>query len=223
MQWKSVKCNHKLTSLKDLEDKVYLKDKVLYLFGDSTVRQFFYLFADNLKLKTEGPDNSVYWQQPRIGYDDASNITLYYRAHGPPLRNPGPPRTRPYISDSIIGIPVGGKNVTVLIHVGPHLFFYEPAVYVHRLQGIRNAILIHHEKFPGTKFVVKGLNVVPWTHEWNIYRFEVILKKTFENLPNVAYLNFWDITTVWPLKNGYHPPAPILKEQGLLLLNYVHY
>ena len=217
-QWKPLHCSKTLQSLNGLRD--CWKNKILYFFGDSTVRQFFYLASYQLGLKMQGPDNSEVWQQPQIAFDHKfwaiTNVTLYYRAHGPPLLNPGPPESRPYISDSIIGIPVGGDGVYVIFNIGAHLFFYHPSVYIHRLRGIKNAILKHHIKFPETKFLLRGLNVVEMTYEWNIYRMELILRKMFENMRNVVFVNLWDVGTVWPL-NDYHPDDKVLRQQALLL------
>ena len=109
-RWNSLICSHSLNSFKSISTA--LTNKTLYFFGDSTITQFFMLMAvEILQLTIKGSNSDIIWQQPRIAYSDSSqnhNITMYYRAHGPPLRNPGPPSSRPYISDSILSISVGG-------------------------------------------------------------------------------------------------------------------
>ena len=220
-RWHPLLCDYSYKYMAQLKSNSCLNNKAIFFFGDSTIRQFFYLIADNFFLKTNGPDNSKIWQQPRIAYDTMGrNITLYYRAHGPPLRNPGPPYTRPYISDSIVGLPVGGKKVYVVFNIGAHLFFYEPNVYLHRLKGIKEAILKHHKQYPETKFLLRGLNVIEWAGEWNVYRLEIILRNTFKSTKNVIFLNLWDLTTVWPLFD-YHPKDHVLREEAILMLNYI--
>ena len=218
--WKSRTCANEFREFSNLQ--TCLENKVVYFIGDSTIRQFFYLIASKANLKVDGPDNSVIWQQPKIarGYGRNYNTRLYYRAHGPPLQNPGPPNTRPYISDSIIGIPVGGPNVYVVFNIGAHLVNYHPSIFIHRLKGIKRAIFSHQKKFPQTKFLIRSMNVVEWKFEWNIYRFEVILRSVFRNMKNMIYLNFWDMGIVWPL-NGYHPPSITLDQQALLMFSYV--
>ena len=103
-----------------------LKDKIIYLFEDSTIRQFFNLVATILGLEVKGFESKTIWCQPKVAFDHSFqnyNITLYYRSHGPPLQNFGPLKTRPYFSDSIIDIPVGGDGVYIIFNIGAHLFF----------------------------------------------------------------------------------------------------
>ncbi|CAK8696955.1 unnamed protein product [Clavelina lepadiformis] len=203
--------------------RMCLDRKEVYMFGDSTIRQFFYNFANRFSLNVYGPDNSIVWQQPKTARskDGNSNITLYYRAHGPPLRNPGPPSSRPYISDSIDGIRVAKRGqVYVFFNIGTHLIDYETSLYVRRLLGIKEAIVRHHKSFPNTKFIVRGMNVVESIEEWLILRYETLLRETFKNMSNVFYLNLWDFTTVMPL-DDYHPKSFVLEKQVLLLFNLI--
>ena len=181
------------------------------------------LVSSKLGMKIEGPDSKKIWQQPRIARTyprQANNITMYYRAHGPPLRNPGPPNTRPYISDSILGIPVGGQDVIVILNVGAHLYQHHPSFYLHRIMGIRAAIEEHHRIFPETRFIVRGLNVVEHADEWSIYRLNRLLRETFYKMKNVLFLNLWELTTVWLLDN-YHPDQETLVEEALYMFSHV--
>ena len=220
-RWNSLICSHSLTSFQTLP--TVLTNKTLYFFGDSTIRQFFLLIAQVLKLTVKGSASSGIWQQPRIAHYGSSpnhNITMYYRAHGPPLRNPGPPNTRPYISDSILGIPVGGQDVYVIFNIGAHLFHHHPRFFIHRVEGIKKAILQHQKVFPSTRFIVRGLNVVKWPEEWSIYRINVLLHEAFAHMKNVMFLNLWDLTTVWQL-NDYHPETATLNEEALLMFSFL--
>ena len=219
-RWNSLICSHSLTSFSILPTA--LTNKTLYFFGDSTIRQFFLLIAGKLKLTIKGSNSNYIWQQPRIAYSGPSqnhNITMYYRAHGPPLRNPGPPSTRPYISDSILNIFVGGQDVYVIFNVGAHFFHHHPRFYIHRVEGIKKAIL-DQKVFPSTRFIVRGLNVVEFTDEWNIFRINVLLQETFANMNNVMFLNLWDLTTVWQLTN-YHPGPEVLDQQALHMFSHI--
>ena len=220
-QWQSRLCRNEVKSFSSLER--CFDNKIIYLVGDSTIRQFFYLFAPKMNLVIDGPDNSVIWQQPKVAYNrryQSYNTNIYYRAHGPPLQNPGPPETRPYISDTINDLPVGGENVYVIFNIGAHIIHYNPNIFLHRIKGIKKAILKHHEKFPETKFVLRGLNVLKHEFQWLLYRHEMLLRSVFSEMKNVVFLNFWDITTVWPLKD-FHPEDTPLHQQALIMLGYV--
>ena len=220
-RWNSLICSHSLTSFQTLPP--LLTNKTLYFFGDSTIRQFFSHIAEGLKLTVIGSTSSDIWQQPRIAHYGSSpnhNITMYYRAHGPPLRNPGPPNTRPYITDSILGIPVGGQDVYVIFNIGVHLFHYHPRFFIHRVEGIKRAILEHQKVFPSTRFIVRGLNVIELPEEWSFCRINVLLRETFAHMKNVMFLNLWDLTTVWRL-NDYHPETAALNQEALLMCSFL--
>ena len=219
-QWNSILCNG-LKSFSNLE--ACLNNKVLFFIGDSTIRQFFYLAVQKLSLHVEGPDNSIIWQQPKVAYStnhQTHKTTIFYRAHGPPLQNPGPPETRPYISDTISDLPVGGDQVYVIFNIGAHLVNYNANIFFHRLQGIKNAIVEHQKVFPNTKFILKGLNVVNMHVEWFFYRYEILLRSVFKDMNNVLFLNLWDASTVWTL-DDYHPDKEMLEQQALMMFSYV--
>ncbi|CAK8678719.1 unnamed protein product [Clavelina lepadiformis] len=212
----------KIVSFKE-DFRKCLENKPFYMFGDSTIRQFFHEFARIFDLKVHGPDNSGIWQNPKIGRSEnsSSNIIVYYRGHGPPFRNPGPPSSRPYITDSIHAINV--QNVTqnyVLLHLGLHPILHEPSFYLRRLLSIKKEMIRHHRSVPNTIFVVKGMNVVEWGEEWLIWRYERLLREMFKNMSNVFYLDLWDLTIVTPIQT-YHPTQPVLEQQVLLLLDLV--
>ena len=219
--WNSLLCSHSLESLETLSAR--LKNKVVYFFGDSTIRQFFALISSTLSMNVGGPDSTKIYQQPKVARTTPNhdqNITMYYRAHGPPLRNPGPPYTRPYISDSILGIPAGGQNVIVILNVGAHLYQHHPSFYIHRIRGIRAAIEKHHRIFPETRFIVRGLNVVEHADEWSIYRLNLLLQESFYNIKNVIFLDLWDLTTVKPMCD-YHPYKGILLQEALHMFSHI--
>ena len=200
-----------------------LNNKVIYYLGDSTTRKFFFLSAKLLKLQVvQLRDDDRAWQQPKVAYSVDSktqNITVYFRCHGTPMQNPGPPDSRPFIADTISNIPVGGKDVFVVFNLGTHLYRFDPSMYIQRLHIIHKAIIRHHTKFPGTKFIVKGFNVATndyFCWEWTVYRLEQILKAVFTNMNNVVFLDLWDFTTAWPLLD-IHPPTKIAIKQWFLM------
>ena len=210
---------------KDLKNFVRcFSNKVVYLLGDSTMRQFFDLMANPLDLKVYVNDSSKYYHVPRIGRNEKHNISVYYRAHGLPIRNPGPPSVAPYISDTISTIEQGGSNVVMFINIGLHYVEYNPFIYIHRLNGIKRALMDHSKKYPDTKIIIKGMNVsnlklLPY--EWLIYRQNSILREFFKELNNSVFIDLWDMTTLWPLTVDYHPNINILIQQANIMFNYV--
>nr|XP_026692362.1 LOW QUALITY PROTEIN: NXPE family member 3-like [Ciona intestinalis] len=213
--FKSLFCGYELN-----RDGIFpcFQNKIVYFLGDSTVRQYFEFVTDLKKLELFGPDSKKVWQQPKVAFDDEYNVTFYYRAHGPPLQNPGPPSSRPYISDVLDELS-GGPNVYVLITISIHLYYYEPSVFIHRVIGIRDALKRLATRHPGTKVIIKGNNVLASPQEWLGLRYDTIMSKLFKNIDSVIFLRLWDITSVWPL-NDYHPAGPTLAEEILYTFKF---
>ena len=219
-RWKSVTCDDSYLT-PSVSRLACINHKTIYFFGDSTIRQFFVHFASGLQV--HGPDNSVIWQQPRYARSAVHqhiNTSLFYRAHSPPLLNPGPPNTRPYISDSIIDLPEGGSDVFVIFNIGTHMYFFHPSYFIRRLKGIKAAIWKHQEKYPDTKFMLCGMNVVESNTAWKIYILEELLRQIFVGTKNLVYLNFWDVTTVLPL-NDFHPKSPQFDQEARIVMSYI--
>ena len=220
-KWVSLQCHNTLVSPRQIGQ--CLKNKVIYVLSDSMIPQLVFFAQTHLKLDINVSDTHTYWQKPKfVRSNDESdlNITVYYRAHGPPLPNPGPPSLLPYISDSISTIQKGGKNVYILISIGLHLLNYNPSYYIHRLKGIKLAIMRHHKVFPETRVIIKGLNLSEYDFEWGLLRYNVILKKIFENMKNVIFFDSWDMTTVRP-QEDHHPNQSMVSDQALLLFGHL--
>jgi len=207
--------------------KQCLQHKVIYMLGDSTVRQLFLHITKHLFLFVNYSLNPNIWQQPKVAYDQAdsfsSNITIYHRDHGLPVKGSGPPFTKPFIADTIRYLKVGGNMVYVVFSIGIHFHEIDPSLFLQRLKHIRIAILNHHQKYPDTKFTIKGMDNVGKVNFWNwhLYRYEIILRKYFKNIKNVLFVKFWDLTTVWRLYTDIHPPLYITHQESLLLLSHM--
>lgn len=219
-RWVSFAHNFKHRSLQDFLP--CFSNKTVYFLGDSTTRQFFDLLSDSLHLKVHVSDSSKYYHVPRYGRNDNHNISIYYRAHGLPIRNPGPPYLAPYISDTISSINYGGPSVALYINIGLHYVEYNPAIFIHRLKGIKQALMEHSRKYPQTKIIIKGMNVsnlkrLPF--EWLIYRQNVILREFCKAVTNCLFIDLWDMTTLWPLTADYHPNGCLLIEQANVMFS----
>ena len=224
--WKSLVCRNQVNASSFQSYKRCLQSKVIYMLGDSTIRQLFLGIAKHFGLKVIEPLRSDIWQQPRFAFDASKsmyNISLYYRAHGPPMKSPGPPFSKPFISDTIRNIKVGGRLVFVVFTIGIHFHEINPSILLQRLKYIRIAILQHHYKFSETKFLIKGMdNVGPASFwNWQLFRYDVILKNYFKNLKNVFFINFWDISSIWRMQNDVHPKPKLSEQEALLLLNHI--
>ena len=220
--WISLECASDLNDEKQTM-KNCLQNKILYFLGDQTLHQFFEKIAHDLDLDIITGTEKV-WHQPKIAFSKSSqdnqNVTIYYRAHGLPFFSSGPPHSFPYISDVINDLQNGGENVYVILAMGYDFLSYDPSTYVSRLVKLRLSIEDHQKKFPGTKFIIKGMHAVEQPFEWFLLRLELISREAFFGLDNVVYVNLWEFSTLWCPKTIL-PEIKILQEQEKIIFSYL--
>nr|XP_026692573.1 NXPE family member 3-like [Ciona intestinalis] len=227
-QWRSLQCKPRLTPL---SPEQCLKNKVICCLGDSTMRQWYFALRKYLKLndnptKMRRKPNQQIWQVPRVGYRPSHNITVYYRAHGLPLHNHGPPESQTFIVDTLKEIgTANGENTFVVINLALHFQLVDPIFYIQRLQAVRSAILELQRRTPGVRVFIRGcirhrntIKVVPT--EWYSYRLNNILRKTFASLPGVGFIDVWSMTTVFPNLGDIHPTAKRVLDHVRLFMSY---
>nr|XP_026695135.1 NXPE family member 3-like isoform X1 [Ciona intestinalis] len=227
-QWQSLQCEPRVATL---PPEQCLQNKVIYCLGDSTMRQWYFALKKHLQLndnptKMQGRPNQDVWQVPRVGYRPSHNITVYYRAHGLPLHNPGPPESHTFIVDTLKEIDTAnGENTLVVINLALHFQLVDPLFYIQRLQAVRSAILELQRRTPGVKVFIRGcirhrntMKVVPT--EWYSYRLNKILRKTFASLPGVGFIDVWSMTTVLPNLENIHPTDERVWDHIRLFMSY---
>ncbi|XP_078492926.1 NXPE family member 2-like [Ciona intestinalis] len=220
--WKSTFCDNKLNSI--AQARPCFENKDVYFLGDSTTRQFHYLIAGTLGMQPAGPQNGHIWQQPQTA--GSGNIRFYYRAHGPPLQNPGPPNTRPYVSDMLDEIAPGENEheVVIVFNLGLHIIYFEPSLFIHRMRGIRDAMLRLNKRRTNVRYIYRSQRVLNTSYGrnngWLAYRYNVLTREIFKNVENFFYFDGWDMSVVWPL-NQFHPEPPYLEQEGIYLCNFM--
>ncbi|XP_078489637.1 NXPE family member 2-like [Ciona intestinalis] len=215
--WKSKFCKNNLKTFN--ETRGCLENKEIYFLGDSTSRQYYYLFATKLNQSvTVPPYAKGYWHEPKTFITD--NIRIYYRAHGPPLQNKGPPTTRPYVSDVLDEIAPGQHEVVIVFNLGLHIIYFEPSVFIQRMRGIRDAMLRLNQRRTNVRFIYRSQRVLNISNGWLAYRYNVLAREIFKNVENFFYFDVWDMSVVWPL-NSFHPEQPYLEQEGIYLCNFI--
>jgi len=224
-QWFSRQCKTQTFSYSSAEGNC-LRDKVVYLLGDSNIRQWYQMYTPStthesiwktLASAVNRPWNgrSVFavetsantqdiWS-PRESHDSYYNITFRYSSHGLPLLDGGSPSNMPYITDQLDSIREGEK-VYVVISVGSDLLLYHPSVYISRLISIKNAVLRLHKRSPDTMVFFKGLGAYPMDEntdnlfllsDWLAYRYDTIARNIIKQVPGLIYLDSFDLTTLY--------------------------
>ncbi|KAE8625145.1 hypothetical protein XENTR_v10006172 [Xenopus tropicalis] len=204
-----------------------LQGKVVHLFGDSTIRQWFeYLtgFVPGLRTFDLGSPKNV---GPLLAIDVEHNIMLKYRCHGPPIRfSTVSSHELRYIANEVDGI-VGGQNTVVAITIWSHFSTFPLVVYIRRMRNIRAAVLRLLERSPDTSVIVRSANVQElgpevslFNSDWFSLQLDMVMRSMFAGL-NVLVLDAWEISLAHYLPHALHPKPIIVKNQIDEFLSFV--
>ncbi|XP_068184807.1 NXPE family member 3 [Antennarius striatus] len=204
-----------------------LKNKVINMYGDSTVRQWFeYLVASAPELKEfnlHSPKNVG----PFMAVDGTHNILLKYRCHGPPIRFSTVMSSElRYISNELNGLS-GGPDTVVVLSIWAHFSTFPVEVYIRRLRHIRRALVKLMDRAPGTIVVIRSANlqaldqeVSLYNSDWYSLQLDQVLRTMFKGL-NVLLVDAWQMSVAHHLPHALHPPPVIVKNMMDLFLSYV--
>ncbi|XP_077392951.1 NXPE family member 3-like [Festucalex cinctus] len=204
-----------------------LTNKLVYMYGDSTMRQWFEYLLSLLpalkKVNLENPKKSG----PFLAVDSAHNIVLKYRFHGPPVRiQPVMISELRYIANELDGL-TGGPNTVVTIGIWAHFATFPVQVYIQRLRHIRQAVARLLDRAPGTVVVVRTANpqalkgdISLYKSDWLMLQQDVVLRAMLKGL-NVKLVDAWQMCLAHRLPHNLHPPRPIVKTMVDMMLSYI--
>ncbi|XP_035771672.1 NXPE family member 3-like, partial [Neolamprologus brichardi] len=203
-----------------------LKGKVVHMYGDSTMRQWFeYLNASLPDLK-EFNLHSPKSIGPLMALDYANNIFVTHRAHGPPLRTVSVPSMElHYIANELDNV-VGGSNTVVVFGIWAHFDNFPIEFYIRRLMSIRRAVVRLLSRAPGTVVVIRTGNPKSFTpsgafvnSDWYTFQRLKALRAVFKGF-NVHLVDAWEMVLAHHLPHNMHPQPPIIKNMINVLLSY---
>ncbi|XP_041661034.1 NXPE family member 3-like [Cheilinus undulatus] len=225
--WQSL-CGAKVHQFNDSSAiRECLKGKMVYMYGDSTIRQWFeYLSAllpDAKELFLTSPNRTG----PFMMWDITKNIQVTYHCHGPPLSfNPIPTSQLRYIANELDGL-LGGNNTVVVVGIWAHFSPFPIELYIRRLQNIRKAVVRLLSRAPGTLVVIRTANLRDLTtnlalvhSDWYTFQRYRVLRAIFEGL-KVQIVDAWEMNLAHHLPHNLHPQPPILKNMVNTLLSYI--
>ncbi|XP_053352277.1 NXPE family member 3-like [Clarias gariepinus] len=201
-----------------------LRGKLVYMFGDSTVRQWFeYLTA----FVPEFNIHSAKKVGPFIALDRENNILIQFRLHGPPIRSsPVFSSKLRYIANELDRIQ-GGPDTVVILSVWAHFTTFPIEVYIQRLRHIRMAVVRLLNREPATLVVIRTPNPQRLNEknclfgsDWFSLQVDAVLRAMFRGL-NVLLLDAWEMTLAHHLPHDLHPPRPIIKNMIDLILSHI--
>ncbi|CAL8298722.1 unnamed protein product [Lota lota] len=201
-----------------------LTGKVINMYGDSTVRQWFeYLSAFVPEFNLHRPKKVG----PLMAVDSKHNILLKYRCHGPPIRIlPVSTSELRYVANELDGL-AGGPNTVVVLSLWAHFTSFPLEVYIRRMRHIRQALVRLLDRGPGTLVVIRSANFVAMDQEtsmhssdWFSLQLDRVLRTMFTGL-GVVFVDAWEMTLAHHLPHNIHPPPAIIKNMVDLILSHV--
>ncbi|XP_019897738.3 NXPE family member 3-like [Esox lucius] len=204
-----------------------LKGKVVNMYGDSTVRQYYEFLTSILPELKEFNLGSPVQAGPFMAVDMAHNIMLNYRSHGPPISYlPLSVTQLRYVANELDGL-VGGSNTVVIISVWAHFTTFPVEVYIRRLRHIQRAVVRLLERAPETTVVVRSANLRSQSlqeslvvSDWFAAQLDRVLRAMFQGV-DVLLLDAWEMTLAHHLPHNIHPSTPIIKNMINTILSHV--
>uniref|UniRef100_A0A669CSS0 Neurexophilin and PC-esterase domain family member 3 n=1 Tax=Oreochromis niloticus TaxID=8128 RepID=A0A669CSS0_ORENI len=204
-----------------------LRGKVIKMYGDSTIRQWFEYFNGAISGLKEFNLHSPKQTGPFIALDYPNNIFLMYRCHGPPIRFMNVPISEVhYIANELDNV-IGGSNTVVVLGIWSHFSTFPIEVYIRRLQSIRSAVVRLLSRAPETLVVIrtanpKALNLYETltNSDWYSLQRDKVLRAMFKGL-NVHLVDAWEMVVAYNLPHSLHPQPPIIKNMINVLLSYI--
>ncbi|XP_051939069.1 NXPE family member 3-like isoform X1 [Hippocampus zosterae] len=204
-----------------------LTNKLFYMYGDSTVRQWYEYLVSVLPEMKEFNQESAEKVGPFMAVDSTHNILLRYRCHGPPIRFSTVMTSElRYIANELDGLS-GGPNTVVALSIWSHFSTFPVEVYIRRLRHIRKAVLRLLDRAPGTVVVVRTANPQAlegqaslYNSDWFSLQLDVVLRAMFKGL-DVLLVDAWQMCVAHHEPHNIHPPRAIVKNMVDMILSYV--
>ncbi|XP_053325969.1 NXPE family member 1-like isoform X2 [Spea bombifrons] len=223
--WHSLFCN--LSSYEPLYNiKTCLSGKMIYLMGDSTVRQWIEYFPKVMKdlkffdLRGSGKLKTL------LTVDMTRNVYIQWKKHGHPLVTQHLFTLKDYASvpREIDRLP-GGPYTIIVIALGQHFRPFPLSLFIRRILSVREALERLFLRSPDTKVIIKSENTREITtdverfSDFHGYIQYILMKDIFKGL-NVGVIDAWDMTTAFG-SYDVHPHETVIRNQINLFLAYI--
>ncbi|KAM8966797.1 NXPE family member 3-like [Pelodytes ibericus] len=201
-----------------------LKGHIIYMFGDSTLRQWWEYLVDFIPSLQKLELHVRHGSGPVLATDTEHGILMQWRAHQRPLSMTCPHLQEiHYIANELDGIGGGRENLVIVIHCMAHFIPFPVSVYVRRMQGIRNAVVRLLNRNPQTKVFIKSGNTGYWYRhgsDWLSLQLDTVMRIMFLGLP-VTVLDAWQMTSCHYSRRSIHPGKTIVKNELDLMLSFI--
>ncbi|XP_049712630.1 NXPE family member 4-like isoform X4 [Elephas maximus indicus] len=219
--WNPVSC-----SLTSIEMKECLRGKLIYLLGDSTVRQWMEYFKENINTLKSVDLHESGKLRHQLAVDLDRNINIQWQKHSYPLIGSLTYSVKEieYIARVIDRIG-GGKNTVIVISLGQHFRPFPIDVFIRRALNVHKAVQHLLLRSPDTTVIIKAENTremysdAERFSDFHGYIHYLAMKDIFQDI-NMGIIDAWDMTIAYGT-NDVHPPQSVVRNQINILLNYI--
>nr|XP_033779002.1 NXPE family member 3-like isoform X2 [Geotrypetes seraphini] len=201
-----------------------LSGKVVYMFGDSTLRQWWHYLDDFVPSLKRIDLHVPPLIGPLLAIDPENNYLVQWRVHGRPLRTYGKPLVADvhYMANDIDGIG-GGPQMVIVFTIWAHFAHLPVDMYIRRVQIIRRAVVDLLQRSPQTTVIIKSANTgfkgLDF-NEWQSLQLDIILRRMFSGI-QVAIIDTWQMTSCHYVPEDLHPARIIIQNEIDILLSLI--
>ncbi|KAM9220528.1 NXPE family member 1-like [Dugong dugon] len=223
-RWITTFCNQIQLNTKEING--CLKGKLIYLLGDSTLRQWIHYLPKVVKTLKFFDLHGTGVFKKHLLLDAENNLLIQWKKHSFPfvtlqlysVIDEG------YIPMEIDRIP-GDKNTVIVITIGQHFRPFPIDIFIRRAISVQKAIERLFLRSPATKVILKTENTrdmhanTERLGDFHGYIQYLTMNGIFKDL-NVGVIDAWDMTIAYD-SNDIHPPDDVIKNQITMFLNYI--
>uniref|UniRef100_A0A8D2JQ96 NXPE C-terminal domain-containing protein n=1 Tax=Sciurus vulgaris TaxID=55149 RepID=A0A8D2JQ96_SCIVU len=203
-----------------------LKGKLIYLLGDSTLRQWIYYLPRVVKTLKFFDLHGIGLFKKHLLLDAERHTQIQWKKHSYPLITSQLHSVRDagHIPQEIDQVS-GDKNTAIVITFGQHFRPFPIDIFIRRAISVRKAIERLFLRSPDTKVIIKTENIREMHTEterfgdFHGYIQYLTLNDIFKDL-NVGVIDAWDMTIAYGT-NNIHPSDNVIEKQINMFLNYI--
>ncbi|XP_068129399.1 NXPE family member 3-like [Hyperolius riggenbachi] len=221
--WQSLTCSNQHFDEPTRAAKC-LSGKIVYMFGDSTLRQWWEYLVNFIPTLKEIHLHVAHRSTgPLLAIDVENNCLVQWRAHQRPLRMElSRVHDLHYIASELDGMG-GHEHLVIVLNCWSHFLSFPVERYIKRLRQIREAVSRLLERSPKTTIIFKSANTgYRYEHgsDWLSLQLDLIMRAMFSKLP-VIILDVWQMTACHREPENLHPPRIIVKNEVDLMLSFI--
>ncbi|XP_028639479.1 NXPE family member 2 isoform X2 [Grammomys surdaster] len=203
-----------------------LARKLIYLMGDSTLRQWVYYLNKVVKTLKFFDHHGAGLFKTHILLDTERHILVQWKKHSHPFvtKKQFSMKDDNYIPREIDQV-AGDSGTAIVIGIGQHFRPFPINVFIRRAINIKKAIERLFLRSPETKVIIKMENIREINENAEIFSDfhgsiqNLIIRDIFRDL-NVGIIDAWDMTIAYRSEDV-HPPESVIESQIGMFLNYI--